>query len=273
VNPTTEKLLIFISILSQLFWPLVIVGLVFVFYVVYRTGSFGKFDLNSAFQKKYDIRAGEGSMVSIGPDIPLNSEGKIDQRELAKRSLVLVQQYHAQGLQQSNISFWFSIISAALGFVVIVYGALLILSPQEMGIDATIGGGDQRSSAAPDVPIIDRIGQPILVMISGVIIDAVAALFFVQSNNSRKLMSDFFDRLRKDRKLDEALMLIRDIKRDEIAGRTQAILAINLAEIGIDGPMYDRVIVGRYQSSAVRQKNAEGIPAGGKSGLEAIIPS
>jgi hypothetical protein len=212
--------------------------------------------LNKAFQKSYDIRAGTGSQINIGPDIPLNSEGKVDQKEFAKRTLVLVQQYHAQGLHQSKISFWFSIISAGVGFIVIIYGALLALSPTHGQISAEFR--DLTPAAGAQGTLTQTMIEPLLVMVSGAIIDAVAALFFVQSNKSRLLMSDFFDRLRVDRKLEEALALIRDIKSEEVAGRTQALLAINLAEIGLDGPLYDRVITGAYkqQDSRRRSKNS-----------------
>lgn len=60
-------------------------------------------------------------------------------------------------------------------------------------------------------------------------------------------MTEFFDKLRIDRKLDESLKLISSIEDKEIAGRTQSLLAINLAEIDIDGPVFERVITGEYK--------------------------
>lgn len=51
----------------------------------------------------------------------------------------------------------------------------------------------------------------ILGVIAGTIIDAIAALFFVQSNRARELMVQFFDRLRADRKLDEAIRLAETV--------------------------------------------------------------
>ena len=51
----------------------------------------------------------------------------------------------------------------------------------------------------------------ILGVIAGTIIDAIAGLFFVQSNRARELMVQFFDRLRADRKLDEAIRLAETV--------------------------------------------------------------
>jgi hypothetical protein len=75
-------------------------------------------------------------------------------------------QYHANSLAQSQISFNFSIGAASLGFLVIILGVVLVLF-------------NSVSSAS------------YLSIASGAIIDAVAALFFVQSNQARKSMTEF----------------------------------------------------------------------------------
>lgn len=69
----------------------------------------------------------------------------------------------------------------------------------------------------------------ILGVIAGAVIDAVAALFFVQSNRARELMVQFFDRLRRDRKLDEALGLAQDVPDAAIKSSLLRELALLLA--------------------------------------------
>jgi hypothetical protein len=59
---------------------------------------------------------------------------------------------------------------------------------------------------------LESAGKPAFTLIAGTIIDAVAALFFVQSNKARQLMTEFFDKLRVDRKLDEALSLMKEMQ-------------------------------------------------------------
>lgn len=86
--------------------------------------------------------------------------------------------YHHQSISQSRISFWFSLIFATVGFLII---------------------------ATSIFTYSDKTGY--LGIVAGTIIDAVSALFFVQSNKARQLMSEFFDRLRQDRKLEESLKL------------------------------------------------------------------
>jgi hypothetical protein len=71
-------------------------------------------------------------------------------------------------------------------------------------------------------------------LVAGTVIDAVAALFFVQSNKARQLMVEFFDKLRVDRKLDEALALISKIEDKSISGRVRGIIAMNFSEVPLD---------------------------------------
>ena len=93
------------------------------------------------------------------------------------KQYLLLREYHAQGIAQSKISFWFSLVFAALGFGVIVSGLLALQADKEISKQAG--------------SFID--------MLAGTIIDSVPALFFVQSNKARQLMSEFFDKLRIDR--------------------------------------------------------------------------
>jgi hypothetical protein len=72
----------------------------------------------------------------------------------------LLREYHAQGLSQSRISFWFSLVLASLGFAIIAFSIVLF----------TQQTGDTWSGA----------GKPLFALVAGTIIDAVSALFFVQ---------------------------------------------------------------------------------------------
>jgi hypothetical protein len=109
-------------------------------------------------------------------------------------------QYHAQSLAQSRISFWFSIGAARFGFLVIILGVATLF----FGISTT-----------PSYASIS----------AGVIIDAVAALFFTQSNRARKQMTEFFDKLRRDRQFNESLRLCDSIT----DGYIQSLLKVQLS--------------------------------------------
>src|SRR5208283_5064696 len=78
------------------------------------------------------------------------------------RQYLLLREYHAQGIAQSKISFWFSLVFAALGFGVIVSGLLTLQADKEFSKQA----------------------GSFITMVAGTIIDAVSALFFVQSNKA-----------------------------------------------------------------------------------------
>ena len=79
---------------------------------------------------------------------------------------------------------------------------------------------------------IATVQKPMFTLVSGAVIDAVAALFFVQSNRARQLMAEFFDKLRVDRKLDEPLRLANEIADPKIQSSLKTVLALNFAEVG-----------------------------------------
>ena len=146
---------------------------------------------------------------SIAADVAIEKHRLNRQTDLdaAEKQYVLLKSYHAQSLAQSKQSFWFSLVFASLGFGVIV---LAILGHSEGHFDKSIK------------------------LISGTVIDAVAGLFFVQSNKARELMSDFFDKLRTDRKLDESLRLVTEVPDPVLKGRLQVVLALNFAEVKLN---------------------------------------
>jgi hypothetical protein len=130
----------------------------------------------------------------------------------------LMREYHAQDLSQSKISFWFSLVFASFGFSIIALSVGLFLQ------------GNQNPSGG----WLETAGKPAFTLVAGTVIDAVAALFFVQSNKARQLMVEFFDKLRVDRKLDEALALISKIEDKSISGRVRGIIAMNFSEAPLD---------------------------------------
>lgn len=124
----------------------------------------------------------------------------------SERQYRLLRAYHTQSLAQSRTSMWFSLVFAALGFAVIVT-AILTTEPN---------------------------ASKIIKLTSGTIIDAVAGLFFVQSNKARELMAAFFDKLRTDRKLDESLRLVERIADPTVKSRLQMVLSLNFAGVQLD---------------------------------------
>lgn len=130
--------------------------------------------------------------------------------------LALMRKYHAQGLAQSRLSFLLSLVFAGLGFAVIVF--------------AIVSTDSSKSISAQSLPFAS--------LVSAVVIEAVSALFFVQSNRAQKVMVEFFDRLRADRKLEEALALADRMPDEKIKARMMLVLGIGLA----DRPITDRLM-------------------------------
>lgn len=171
------------------------------------------FDRTSAEAEKIRLRLEEGASYAKGAD-------------KGAQQYALLREYHAQGLAQSKISFWVSLVFAAFGFAIIALSVHSYLS-------------DVQSTQENNVAAM---GKPIFSLISGTVIEAVAGLFFVQSNRSRELMVAFFDKLRTDRKLDESLKLVESISDENVSNRLKAMLAISYSEIPVDGEILNRII-------------------------------
>lgn len=157
-------------ILKELLVPLftLVMGLGAV-WVAYRRKLFSPPEQNIETARPHAAIQGEGNVVHISPS------------ELQKKlgyDPTQFDEYHQQSINQSRTSFWFSLFFASIGFLII---------------------------ATSVFTYSDKAGY--LGVVAGTIIDVVSALFFYQSNKARQLMSEFFDRLRSDRKLEESLRL------------------------------------------------------------------
>jgi hypothetical protein len=118
---------------------------------------------------------------------------------------ILSDEYHTEGLAQSKLAFIFSLVFASLGFLIIVASVVVVL-------------------------VDDSVEPGIVTLVSGTVVEAVSALFFVQANRSRRLMVEFFDKLRVDRSLEESLKLSGDIPNELIKSRLRTLLAVRLAQ-------------------------------------------
>ena len=114
--------------------------------------------------------------------------------------------YYSQILAQSKISFWFSLVFASLGFVAILLAAFLYTD------------GNQGTTVAQ--------------FVAGLIMEAVASLFFVQSRNAQQSMGDFFDKLRKDRLHMESRKLCDAIESQAVKDALKLNLALHYAGVG-----------------------------------------
>lgn len=124
--------------------------------------------------------------------------------------------YYAQVLGQSKISFWFSLVFASIGFLIIVLAAFL-----------------QADAEA---------GSTIARFIAGGIVDAVAALFFVQAKRAQESMADFFDKLRRDRNHLEARKLCESLESTDARDALRVRLALHYAEVASPDAISESII-------------------------------
>ena len=114
--------------------------------------------------------------------------------------------YYREGILQARISFWYSIGAACLGFAFIVVGMVsLFVGATTTSVQASIA--------------------------AGTVVLAVAVLFFLQSNWARRLMTEFFDKLRAERQFNEALRLCAAVEDTRV--RTQLEVRLSLFFAGI----------------------------------------
>lgn len=113
--------------------------------------------------------------------------------------------YHKQGLKQAQIGFYSSLFGAALGFVFIIVAAVFAMFLKK--------------------------DQAILVGISGVIIDAISAIFFKISNDASNARTAYFDKLRDDTIRRDSLMLCNTIENTNVKDNLKVKLALYFAGI------------------------------------------
>jgi hypothetical protein len=114
----------------------------------------------------------------------------------------LVNSYHQQALSQAKVQFWFSVVAASVGFIYILYAATLI----------------NAGSAVEYLKILP-----------GLIIDAVAALFFKQAEQTRARATELYDRLRQDRQVEKAEAVVASIEDPTIRSAVKAQIALHMA--------------------------------------------
>ena len=135
----------------------------------------------------------------------LERSSREPEREALPFEVEQLANYYAQILSQSKVAFWFSLIFASLGFLVIVVAAFLYSKTDS--------------------------GSAIAQFVAGIIMDAVAGLFFVQSKNAQKPMGEFFDKLRKDRAQVESRALCEAVTTPEAKDALRVHLALFYAGV------------------------------------------
>ncbi|NOJ91441.1 hypothetical protein HMI51_00550 [Corallococcus coralloides] len=114
----------------------------------------------------------------------------------------LISGYHEQALEQAKAQFWFSIVAATVGFAWILYSGT--------GIDAG------------NLATISKI-------LPGVVMDAVAFLFFRQASETRQRATEFYDRLRRDKQLTESVALVSAIEDVRVRSAVKAQIALHMS--------------------------------------------
>jgi hypothetical protein len=152
------------------------------------------------------------------------------QAEAPADAVSFLDAYHRQSIAQARAAFAFSLVFAGLGAVFIAVALAYATQPDLRG-ETT---GDATGALA----------RAIVPLVSGTIIEAVSVLIISQSNKARTLMTESFDKARRDRACHQAIEVARTIPDQALASRTQAVLALRLAETKTDSATLARILEG-----------------------------
>jgi hypothetical protein len=157
------------------------------------------------FRSKSSIHAAKLTDIEVGAlrEIPPAPDKPFEATALAN--------YYNQALSRANISFWFSLVFASIGFGVIIFAFISHSSGQ--------------------------LADTAIKVASGAVIDAVSSLFFIQSTNAQKAMQGFFEKLRLDRLNAEAKQMIESVENAERRDQLRAQMILKFAAI-------DKLIIG-----------------------------
>lgn len=114
----------------------------------------------------------------------------------------LINGYHGQALNQARVQFWFSVVAATIGFIWILSAGLEIQANNLM-------------TAGKILP--------------GIVIDAVAFLFFKQASETRQRATDLYDRLRRDKQMNESVALVSSIEDIKVRSAVKAQIALHMS--------------------------------------------
>lgn len=156
-----------------------------------------------------ELQKAIGSQIRIG-NLVVNQTPP-EERELVED---LVGSYHQQALSQARVQFWFSVGAATVGFGYILYAASHIQGPS----------------------VIEYVK-----ILPGIVIDAVAALFFKQAEQTRERATELYDRLRQDRQAQRAEAMVASIEDTTIRSAVKAQIALHMAGLApkeIDLPTF-----------------------------------
>jgi hypothetical protein len=135
--------------------------------------------------------------LRIGGDLVINTVGH------AGGQLVedLVTSYHEQALSQARVQFWFSVVAATFGFIYIMYAA---------------------TTADPANLLSYMKTAP------GVVVEAIAALFFRQAEQTRQRATELYDRLRTDQMSARAEAVVNSIEDPVMRSAVKAQIALHM---------------------------------------------
>ena len=155
--------------------------------------------------KKPRVQTMTASFVKEGEEAPSQAKPQEAKADYDETIEALITNHHEQALREASTQFWFSLIAACVGFVFIAITFFI----------------------SKDAEWISKL----VTAIPGVIIEAVSALFFSQSKETRERSSDFLNRLREDRKFEKGVEIANTIQDDALKSKMLATIALSLCSI------------------------------------------
>lgn len=171
--------------------------------------------LEKSLKTKKEITSYDFSNLALTLSTIQKEFEKLKNNEVTETT-ILIKNYHQQALQLSKIQFWFSIIAASIGFLFILANIFLYYSDNEI--------------------------RYIFNIIPGVVMDAIAYLFFRQSNETRNKTIGYFDKLRTDNQKQKSLELVDNIENTKLKDLIYAQIAINTSGVKTSVDDFSKIV-------------------------------
>ncbi|GHT70764.1 hypothetical protein FACS1894110_22790 [Spirochaetia bacterium] len=157
-----------------------------------------------------DTREVELMFLSLKDDLNKRNANEISAEN------TLITNFYEQGLSQSKIIFFFSIIAASIGFAFIIFYIII---------------------SAKDKNVLQLVN-----IIPGIVIDSIAYLFIRHATEIRNRASDLLDKLRLDNQRQKALELVEKISNDRLKDLMLAQISINTSGVNTTADDFGKIV-------------------------------
>jgi len=166
--------------------------------------------LNAVVKRKNSEKESQAKKIAAKQDLPVAENMIVNMQYNGNSSELndLLEAYHQQALQQSQVQFWFSLASSVVGFVfIVVMVAITVAAEKASWYEYLV-------KTAP-----------------GAIMEAVSVLFLAQARETRDRATDFFKELNYERQISKSVEIADSISEPSVQDSIKAKIALHIINL------------------------------------------